>query len=210
MYKEYGWNDTEVVSTGFIYPKLKKALLESGSKCILDLGSGNGEIANKLISDGFSVYGVDASAQGVKIANEHNPNHFFVMNFESDDLPKELRDFHFDTVISTEVIEHLYDPESYIKLCRNILKNKGNIILTTPYHGYLKNLVLSVAGKWDTHFSPLWTGGHIKFWSFKTLKILLERNEFVVEEFIGCGRMRWLWKSMMIRAKCIELSEKQV
>lgn len=207
MYKEYGWNDTEVVSTGFIYPKLKKALLEKGSKCILDLGSGNGEIANKLISDGFSVYGVDASVQGVKIANEYNPNHFFAMNFESDDLPKELRDIQFDTIISTEVIEHLYDPDSYIKLCRKILKNKGNIILTTPYHGYLKNLVLSVAGKWDAHFSPLWTGGHIKFWSFKTLKKLLDQNEFVVEEFIGCGRIHWLWKSMMIKARCIELSE---
>lgn len=200
MYKEYGWTDTGVDSTSFIYPKLRAALSKDKNKCILDLGCGNGEIARKLIAEGFCVYGVDGSSEGVEIANSHNPNRFFVMNFEKEELPEELGAIDFDTIISTEVIEHLYDPDAYIKLCGKILKKGGNIFLTTPYHGYIKNLALSITGKWDNHFTVLWLGGHIKFWSRTTLTQLLNQNGFTVKKFVGCGRIAYLWKSMLMEA----------
>ncbi len=204
MYREYGWVDMELLSTAFIYPKLKKVLDKTQNKRILDLGCGNGEIANKLIAEGFTIYGVDGSEQGVQIANKYNPEHFFVMNFEKDDLPRELTGIIFDTIISTEVIEHLYDPDAYIKLCKRILKGNGKLIVTTPYHGYLKNLVLSVMGKWDAHFSPQWTGGHIKFWSLRSITELLNQNGFEIKRFLGCGRVPWLWKSMLVEAECVQ------
>jgi hypothetical protein len=40
------------------------------------------------------------------------------------------------------------------------------LIITTPYHGYLKNIALSVSVKFDHHVNPLWDGGHIKFFRF--------------------------------------------
>src|SRR5690606_31358887 len=107
----------------------------------------------------------------------------------------------FDTIISTEVIEHLYDPRAFIDFCVNILRknnNGGQLILSTPYHGYIKNLCLAIAGKWDSHANPLWDGGHIKLWSRKTLTQLLEEKGFEVTAFKGCGRLPYLWKSMLI------------
>ena len=73
-------------------------------------------------------------------------------------------------------------------------------MISTPYHGYLKNLALSLTDKWDSHISPLWDGGHIKFWSRKTLTDLLESEEFVLQDFSGCGRFPFFWKSMLIIA----------
>ncbi|WP_394353185.1 class I SAM-dependent methyltransferase [Mucilaginibacter humi] len=49
----------------------------------------------------------------------------------------------FDTVISTEVIEHLYNPEGFINFCKEAIINGGEIIISTPYHGYLKTLCLA-------------------------------------------------------------------
>jgi 2-polyprenyl-6-hydroxyphenyl methylase/3-demethylubiquinone-9 3-methyltransferase len=84
--------------------------------------------------------------------------------------------------------------------CRRALKPGGALILSTPYHGYWKNLALAVTGKLDDHFTALWDGGHIKFWSRGTLAQLLEEAGFRVERFVGVGRLPFLWKSMIVRS----------
>ena len=70
--------------------------------------------------------------------------------------------------------------------------------MTTPYHGYLKNLALSLAGKWDHHHTALWHGGHIKFWSRRSLTKLLTAESFLHQQFLGVGRLPWLWNSMVL------------
>jgi len=46
-------------------------------------------------------------------------------------LPSELKDY--DCVLSTQVLEHVEDPTSYLKECRRVLRSGGHLILTT--HG---------------------------------------------------------------------------
>ena len=72
--------------------------------------------------------------------------------------------------------------------------------MTTPYHGYLKNLAISLAGAWDRHLDPIWDGGHIKQFSRKTITRLLIDSGFVLKKFGGVGRVPWLWKSMIVLA----------
>jgi 2-polyprenyl-6-hydroxyphenyl methylase/3-demethylubiquinone-9 3-methyltransferase len=60
--------------------------------------------------------------------------------------------------------------------------------------------VLAASGKMDKHFTVLWDGGHIKFWSRETLGGLLQEKGFHHIGFTGCGRLPWLWKSMMLTA----------
>ena len=107
----------------------------------------------------------------------------------------------FDAVVSTEVIEHLFSPHLLPLFAAGTLDKGGYLILTTPYHGYLKNLVLALLDGWDTHLTPLWHGGHIKFWSRKTLTRLLSENGFEVVGFSGVGRLPYLWKSMVLVAR---------
>lgn len=78
-------------------------------------------------------------------------------------MPLELASKRFEVVISTAVIEHLYDPRGFIAFARWILANGGDFIVSTPYHGYLKNVALALSGRLDSHFAVLWDGGHIKF-----------------------------------------------
>jgi 2-polyprenyl-6-hydroxyphenyl methylase/3-demethylubiquinone-9 3-methyltransferase len=102
--------------------------------------------------------------------------------------------------MSTEVIEHLYDPRGFLKNAYDVLKPGGTFVVSTPYHGYLKNVVLTVSGNMDKHFTVLWDHGHIKFWSKQTLTTALEEAGFRDISFHGAGRLPLLWKSMVLKA----------
>ena len=77
----------------------------------------------------------------------------------------------------------------------------GVAIVSTPYHGYLKNLSLAISGKFDAHFTALWDHGHIKFWSRRTLSILLNEAGFSEVHFRRVGRIPALAKSMIAIAR---------
>ncbi len=201
-YKDYGFTDNEPSHTFFyLHEALLSMLDKNTNRCILDLGCGNGHLVSYLVKLGYNAYGTDASENGIAIAKQEYPDRFFVQDLSTGQLPTELQSLQFDTIISTEVIEHLYDPEGFIDFCKQALQKNGLIIISTPYHGYLKNLFLSIFNKWDTHLSPTWRGGHIKFWSKKTLSQLLTDKGFTFTAFKGCGRIPYFWKSMIIKAK---------
>ena len=73
--------------------------------------------------------------------------------------------------------------------------------MTTPYHGYLKNLALAVAGQLDGHYQPWRDGGHIKFFSRATVTDLIRREGFVVTGFVRVGRVPPLAKSMVVESR---------
>jgi len=197
-----------VDSAGYDYPGVRRHLEVSRNLHILDLGCGNGTIALKLLEEGFDIYGVDASETGISMANKlyhknelsYETDRFFVADFD-ERWGGILGDVRFDTIISTQVIEHVYSPKSYIGLCKSILPPNGILIITTPYHGYFKNLALALTGKMDQHFTALWEGGHIKFFSKKTMGSLLQANGFNILKFEGLGRVPFLWKSLLVVAR---------
>ncbi len=201
-YRDYGFPGEESTHAhAYLQQPLVQLLNKDLKPCILDLGCGNGSLVRFLLNKGFDAYGTDASEEGIRIAKNLHPDRFALQDLSTDDLPSLLADISFNTIISTEVIEHLYNPRKFITFCKTILiKSGGDLIISTPYHGYLKNLSLSLIGYWDKHLDPLWDGGHIKMWSKNTLTLLLEEQGFKVSNFIGCGRYPYLWKSMMIKA----------
>jgi 2-polyprenyl-3-methyl-5-hydroxy-6-metoxy-1,4-benzoquinol methylase len=197
-YREYGWGENIPESTEILLRPIVDLLKKSDR--ILDVGCGNGSVTNLLMRAGYDIYGVDASVEGIEVANRNSSKEgrFYVCDINDGKLPKELEGIKFDVVISTEVIEHIYSPQRFMEFCRNAIPTGGAIILSTPYHGYLKNLLLSLTGHWDKHHTVLWEGGHIKFWSRKTLSELMYKNGITVTKFVGCGRMPYLWKSMIL------------
>ena len=74
-------------------------------------------------------------------------------------------------------------------------------IISTPYHGYLKNLAIALAGNFDFHVKLLWDYGHIKFISIKTLTELLRKTGYVEVTFLRLGRILCLAKSMLAVAR---------
>jgi 2-polyprenyl-3-methyl-5-hydroxy-6-metoxy-1,4-benzoquinol methylase len=187
-----------------LLPKLIEQLRKLEVRRLLDVGAGNGSICCELFKRGFEAVGVEYDEKGVEIARLHHPGiHFYNFGVQDDPLAllKEEEQRKFDAVISTEVIEHLFSPHLLPVYASRVLKENGYLLVTTPYHGYLKNLALAIMNKWDFHHDPLWHGGHIKFWSRATLARLLSENGFRVIGFCGTGRLPFLWKSMILIAQ---------
>jgi 2-polyprenyl-3-methyl-5-hydroxy-6-metoxy-1,4-benzoquinol methylase len=200
----YGWkNEAALDSSNYISPKVLKIIKsKKNTGKVLDIGCGNGNLCSMIEKLGFTVIGIDGDSDGIKIAQDNYKNCIFeklIIGENSNEFSS--RHGKFDIIISTEVIEHLYAPHHLLLLADELLANDGLLIITTPYHGYLKNLIISVFNLWDKHFTPLWHGGHIKFWSYRTISNLLNDNGFYITEFHGVGRFSFLWKSMVIVCK---------
>jgi len=201
--EDYGWSTGDgPQSCGYIAPCVLEILKTLQVSRVMDLGAGNGVLCAGLAKAGYEVVGVEYDRQGAHLAKQTYPGIPFY-NFGVQDDPSELlaHERRFDAVVSTEVVEHLFSPHLLPAYAAQCLNEGGYLIVSTPYHGYLKNLVLSVLNKWDAHHTALWHGGHIKFWSAATLTALLAANGFEVIEFHGVGRMRYLWKSMVLVAR---------
>ena len=111
---------------------------------VLDVGCGNGFACGEFIKYGCRVVGIDLSRQGIEIARKAYPQGRFEVLPADDKLLDNLDEAPFDIVVSSEVVEHLYSPREYAQGCFRALRPGGRFICTTPYHGYLKNLALSV------------------------------------------------------------------
>lgn len=201
----YGWNPEIPESCGYLAPAIVTILKQLKSKKVLDLGCGNGSLCGLLHGMHYDVTGVEYDAAGVAIASRTYPAISFFNLGVQDDASQvvQQRGLH-DTVISTEVVEHLFSPHLLPQFAAKVLGPGGHLVVTTPYHGFLKNLVLSLTNHWDTHHTALWHGGHIKFWSRATLTKLLADNGFEVVAFSGVGRVAYLWKSMVLVARKVD------
>ena len=168
-------------------------------KSAFDLGCGNGSVGAWMHQKGWSVTGVDPSTEGVAQARENYPELRIEEGSAYDPLSQKYGQF--PLLISLEVVEHVYDPRSYAKTAYDLLSPGGFAIISTPYHGYTKNLALALSGKMDSHFTALWDNGHIKFWSVRTLSMLLEEAGFNKIHFKRVGRIPSLAKSMIAIAE---------
>jgi 2-polyprenyl-3-methyl-5-hydroxy-6-metoxy-1,4-benzoquinol methylase len=165
---------------------------------VLDVGCGNGSVAAEVIKRGCKIVGIDMSETGIRMARQKCPEGRFEVLPADQNLLRNLGEEPFDVVYSLEVIEHLYDPLSFVAGCFSATRPGGKFICSTPYHGYLKNLTLSLLDKWDRHLVATEVGEHIKFFSRRTLSQLLEKTGFRHLEFRGGGRAPYLWKSMVM------------
>jgi len=190
-------------SHGYLLPGVTRILeglhLSPANRRLFELGCGNGSVANHLTQKGWDVTGVDPSRQGIVHATRNYPNLKLFEGSAYDDLSVAYGQF--PVVVSLEVVEHVYFPRKYAATLYSLVEWGGISIVSTPYHGYWKNLAMALMDKMDSHFTALWDHGHIKFWSFKTLHQLLIEAGFSSVTFQRVGRFPALAKSMIAVAK---------
>lgn len=104
-------------------------LIPQNSRRILDIGCGDGVLL-WLVSRKSSakLYGVDLNQKSLNYAAAKiNAK---LIKAQAEKLP--FKNNYFDTVIATEIIEHLDRPEKLLLEARRVLKRGGRIIITTP------------------------------------------------------------------------------
>ncbi len=173
--------------------------LPPGAK-VVELGCGNGAFLAEFRDRGWKLTGIDISTSGVRLAGSRFPE----MDLHVADATEDLSFLgygSFDAVIGSEVIEHVLLPRKYVANCFRLLKPGGIVVLSTPYHGYLKNLALAVLNRSYLGLrTPLWDYGHVKFWSAGTLSQALFEGGFEQVEWRGEGGLPYLWNGLIMKA----------
>ncbi len=185
-------------TSGYIWDRVRKILASTPECRVFDLGCGNGAFARHLTELGYQVDAVDPSQEGVARARKADQNDSLSIHSGSayDDLAERFGTY--PRVVSLEVVEHLFYPRKYARCVADLLEPGGTAIISSPYHGYWKNLALALSGHMDAHFTALWDHGHIKFWSVETLSQLFEEQGLVRLNFFRVGRIPLLAKSMIL------------
>jgi 2-polyprenyl-3-methyl-5-hydroxy-6-metoxy-1,4-benzoquinol methylase len=202
-YVDYGFtDDAPPYGSDVVFPVVLALAgeLPAGTR-VLDAGCGNGALAGHLLERGWDVVGIDLGRRGIEIARAAYPAARFEVMPVDDQMVERLDEASFDLVVSTEVVEHLYAPGPFLRGCFAALRPGGRLILSTPYHGWLKNVLIAVTGRFDRHVAARHQGGHIKFWSKRTLSEALRDAGFDHLEFRGAGGAPFLWRSLVVAAR---------
>ena len=163
---------------------------------VLDVGCGAGDLVGALRRDGHEAVGMDVSERAVGLAAERNPGARFVWH-SAEELPWPVEPAGFDAVAAFEVVEHLLWPRRLLEGAAEALRPGGGLALTTPYHGLVKRLAVAAAA-FDRHFDV--EGDHIRFFSDRALRRLLDETGFQVAHLRHYGRIWGLWAGVFVWA----------
>lgn len=191
-------DDAPTWSNAYLWPPVLRELksVAPSPRHLFELGSGNGATARMLAAEGYSVMGVDPSVSGIEIAKRHESEWLrFEVGSTADDLAGKFG--RFPVVVSLEVIEHCPSAREFMHSFASLLEPGGVGLISTPYHGYLKNLAVVASGGFDRHFNPLWEGGHLKFFTEAKLRELFEESGMTRYEFHRIGRIPIFAKSIL-------------
>lgn len=201
-YEKYWDRDSDVSDNDCTTLERKRQLLSVLSShinpgdAVLDLGCGGGQFTTLLKDAGYNAIGMDLSASAIEMAQRNHPGvPYKVLNSDSS-IPAE--DASYEAVWTTEVIEHVLDVHGFLSEINRVLKSEGLLILTTPYHGFLKNLLI-VLLKFDRHFDP--EGSHIRFFDKKGLERCLNTSGFSPIYWGGIGRFWKMYRTWFVVAR---------
>lgn len=161
--------------------ELEKRLGRKGH--FLDVGCGVGEILWAGKEQGWDAEGIDPSEEFIEIGKKKLGVDGVVGTLDGVNFP----DNHFDAVILSGVIEHLYDPFKTLTEIYRILKPEGWLWLDAPNEDglYMKlgNLYMRLRGRdWVITLAPTFSPYHVQGFNPASLRQILKRADFEIKE----------------------------
>ena len=149
---------------------------------IIDVGCGGGILSEPLKRLGARITGIDASETAIQSARLHSEKSNLEINYLVGTIDRLIEQKKFyDIVIASEVIEHVKDPNDFIKGLKKLLAPKGKIILTTLNRSLKSFLIARVAAEYLTKIIPVGTHEWKNFLKPKELETLLVADGFRID-----------------------------
>jgi ubiquinone/menaquinone biosynthesis C-methylase UbiE len=108
---------------------LRSFLRDLSGRDVLDAGCGTGDVSSMCSALGARVAAIDAYEPMLRKARDRYDNGFSLIRGSVESLPFEPSTF--DMVLSTDVIEHLLDPNAFLREARRVLQPGGHLVVAT-------------------------------------------------------------------------------
>ncbi|WP_409025993.1 bifunctional 2-polyprenyl-6-hydroxyphenol methylase/3-demethylubiquinol 3-O-methyltransferase UbiG [Gallibacterium anatis] len=106
-------------------------------KKVLDVGCGGGILSESMAKSGANVTGIDMSPQPLAVAKQHAQDNNLIIDYQQSTIEdflqqhQQLQAEKFDVITCMEMLEHVPDPLSIIRSCRQLLKPDGVLFIST-------------------------------------------------------------------------------
>jgi len=154
---------------------------------LLDVGCGGGLIAEPMRRLGFEVTAIDASSENIGTARVHGEQQGLDIGYRAATVEQLEAEGAgpFDVVLTLEVIEHVADPEAFIRTCARLVKPGGMMIVAT-LNRTLKSLALGkVAAEYVLRWVPAGTHDWNQFLKPDEIRLMLSEEPVAVSGPFG-------------------------
>ena len=145
------------------------------AKDILDVGCGMGKLGYALKQQDRTrrVSGIElfegAAGEARKVLDEVVTGDIQAIGFP-------FKPASFDCIIFADVLEHLLDPGSILRQARTVLRRDGCIVCSIPNMRHYTVILRLLLHGWYYDDFGLFDRTHLRFFSFATMRDLLESN----------------------------------
>jgi len=158
---------------------------------LLDAGGGDGSFTLSIAKTvgAKEVWIADISEVALQQARERGINVVRV-DLSNEELP--FQSNCFDMISAIDLIEHLFDPDHFLREVNRVMRNRGFLVLTTPNLAFWGNRVLLLFGYQPLMSEPstkfaagylfvpkgFHPAGHIRLFTLRALEDMLRANNF--------------------------------
>lgn len=163
---------------------------------VLDIGCGDGNLLFQLRRQFDELWGLEFSAERLRQARAYLKDlNFNGLGGSAEKIP-EIPSESIDCIVTADVIEHIPDVYAATSEMYRILKPGGILLINTPNIAFIKKRMLLTCGRFPSTSQPneglgndiLFDGGHLHYFTYRSLTGLLKKYGFVIARQIGFGK----------------------
>lgn len=148
------------------------------NKTVLDVGCATGQIGERLKKKGCVLVGIEIDKECAKTAKRAYDDVIIadVQKLDAISYPEHF----FDVMIFADILEHLKNPDAILIKFKKYLKHDGAIIVSLPNIVRIEIRLKLLLGKFDYEEIGILDRTHLRFFTLKTAKHLLEKNGYKI------------------------------
>lgn len=150
---------------------------------VLEIGTASGYMGEYLMKEKQCiVWGVEPVQTYYDDAVKYGYERIFNKTIEESLLEPEVKNQKFDVLFMGDVLEHMMHPDEVLRALKQTLKPGGVAVISLPNIAHYTTRYKLLTGHWDMQDGGILDRTHLRFFTLKTMKELIEQSGFEIKK----------------------------